>query len=124
VQYCLINGDIGIGSGSYQLGEKMTKQLKIHSALYTCQGWSKNVKSILKDNITEYGTLTLPVMNDYFGGDFYAGWPKELWITYTYNGISESLKLNEGEILTIPPRLKLPKRVPLWKRLLAVVNEF
>lgn len=104
-------------------GKILTERLKIHSALYVCHGWSKNVKSILKDAITEWRTLTLPVMNEYLGGDFYSGHPKELWITYTYDGISEMLRLKEGEILTIPPRLKLPERVPLWKRLLSVVNE-
>lgn len=113
-----------------QMTSKMTKQLRIHSALYTCRGWSKNVKSILKLHVTECGTLTLPVMNEYLGGDFFSGHPKELWITYTYNGISETAKLKEGDMLIIPPRVQYisPERVPLWKRLVkhlkALVNEF
>ena len=100
----------------------MTKRLKIHSALYVCQGWSKNVKGILKDNVTKWHTLTLPVLNEHLGGEFYPGHQKELWIMYTYDGISESLKLKEGDVLIIPPRLQAPQRIPLLKRLLNLLK--
>jgi len=75
--------------------------LKIHSALYGYRGYMRDVTNEI-DSRRQGNKITLPVINENLGGDWYPGKTKELWLLYTLNGISKFIIVSEGEILTIP----------------------
>jgi hypothetical protein len=75
--------------------------LVIIRGYYGIQGRTVNVTDVLRGRVRG-GTLSLPVRNEFFGGDPAIGADKVLIVVYRFQGVESATAVREGNMLTLP----------------------